>query len=137
MKKQTRSFIILFLMVVIVIIIALIRRNELKKNYVVISGKVTRLETFRGGVDFFVHFKFENKNLNQKGISSIPNSSKSNDFAYLDSVLKNQSLPVIYQKDNIGNNKMLFSKEECEKYKVQLSPQEERIINTIDSLGKK
>lgn len=136
MRKQVYGFIFLFLVVFIGLLIAYIQEKNLEKNFIIVEGNIIGLETTVQNPEVFVRFKFTEINNNHTGMSSVFESHKTHDYKFLDSLLKNQSLPVVYQKNNLGNNKMLFSKKECEKYKVQLSPQEERIINTIDSLVK-
>jgi len=136
MRKQVYRFIILFLVVFIGLSIAYMRDKKLENNFIAIRGDVTGLETTVQNPEVFVRLKFNKINTNHNGMSSIFGSHKTHDFEFLDSLLKNQSLPIVYQKDNPSNKKMLFSKKDCKEYKVQLSPQEDRIINTIDSLVK-
>lgn len=134
MKKQKYGFMFLFLAVILIMLIAYILQKKLENNYIVTRGNVISLETTVQNPEVFVRFNFALGNSNHKGMSSILNSNKMNDFKFIDSILEDKSLPVVYQKGNPDNNKMLLSKKDCKKYKVQLSLQEDRLIRIIDSL---
>lgn len=119
------------------IFIAIYRGKKLDRTYKISTATFSVVDNgIRGSPEVFVDFYFRINNENKKGKTAINNTNSINDFEFLDSLLKNQTLPVIYQNDNPGNNRMLFTKKECEKYKVQLSTKEDRIINEIDSLVK-
>ena len=136
MKGRAYGLIFLLVIVCIGLLIAYFQEERLKNNYITTAGAILNLETTVQNPEVFVRFSFLAGKFDKNGVSSIFNSHKMYDFKFLDSLLKNKSLPVIYQKGNPGNNKMLFSKNDCKIYRVQLSASEEKLINTIDSLTK-
>jgi hypothetical protein len=115
--------------------IAIYRNVHLGRNHRIIRGKITSLEVgVRGNPAVFVNYSFQ---LNQKSIqgkTALLNTNSLRDYKFLHSLLENKSLPIIFQKDNFENNKMLFTKQDFEKYKVTPTYEEEEILTRIDSL---
>ncbi|GAB2808265.1 hypothetical protein GCM10027043_04190 [Ferruginibacter profundus] len=75
------------------------------------------METFPQNIEVFVTYSYIINGKKLKNKSSIPFSKKS-DISFINNTLLHKSLPVIYEKGNIENSMMLFTKTEFLKYKI-------------------
>lgn len=110
---------------------AIFQRKQLENSYLVSIGEIKDVEYTSKSTDYFVSYTFPES----EGIykSSIP-YKKFNDIVFLKTLLKGQKLSVIYQKDKLENNKMLFLQNDYKKYGILPSAVQEGIIKSIDSL---
>jgi hypothetical protein len=114
--------------------IAYKKDEQLDKNYLIVRGYIFNTETFPQSVEIFVSYSFiENGDL-QKSKSSIP-FSKRNKLEFINHLLQNKSLPVVYQIGDPANSKMLFTEREIKKYKVSLDTKSLILIKKIDSIN--
>lgn len=110
---------------------AIFQRKQLEDSYLVSIGEIKDVEYTSKSTDYFVSYTFPES----KGIYNSPIPYKKyNDIVFLKTLLKGQKLFVIYQKDNLENNKMLFLKNDYKKYGIAPSAVQEGIIKSIDSL---
>lgn len=110
---------------------AIFQRKQLENSYLVSIGEIKDVEYTSKSTDYFVSYTFPES----EGIykSPIP-YKKFNDIVFLKTLLKGQKLSVIYQKDKLENNKMLFLQNDYKKYGIVPSAVQEGIIKSIDSL---
>ena len=112
---------------------ALFQKKQLKDNYVITIGKVKDVEYTSKSTDYFVSYIFpENNGISKSSIKYI----KFNDIVFLKILLVNKNFPVVYQKNNPNNNRMLFLEKDYKEYGIVPSQEQSIAINAIDSLLK-
>ncbi|WP_460551744.1 hypothetical protein [Ferruginibacter profundus] len=117
MSKTKRGYLLFFLFIVITLYIAYRQTRNLENNFLVTNGYVENMETFPQNIEVFVTYSYIINGKKLKNKSSIPFSKKS-DISFINNTLLHKSLPVIYEKGNIENSMMLFTKTEFLKYKI-------------------
>jgi len=113
------------------IVYAIFQRKQLEKNYLVSEGEIKNVEYTSKSTDYFVSYTFPEKEGTSK--SSLP-YVRFKDIVFLRTLLEGKKLFVVYQKDNRENNKMLFLGSDYKKYSITPSKEQQKIIQSIDSL---
>jgi hypothetical protein len=135
MKKKLLRFLIFFFVVAVGVFIGLLQKNNLEKDHMNTVGSIFDVETGSKSPDVFAKFSFQINGKEFESNSSIQ-CPKVECFQFLYKLLKGRSLVVIYEKDNPQNCEMLFRREEYEKYKLEITPDQLSLINSIDSIVK-
>lgn len=113
------------------IIYAVYQRNKLEDNYLISIGEIKDVEYTSKSTDYFVSYTFqETEGINKSSIAY----RKFGDIVFLKTLLSGKRLSVIYQKGEPENNRMLFLRKDYRKYGIEPSKEQEKIINTLDSL---
>jgi hypothetical protein len=129
--NKKRQIIIFVAICLVGISYAIYQRNQLETNYLISIGEIKDVEYTSKSTDYFVSYSFPEK----EGINKSPISyRKFRDIVFLKVLLKDKKLSVIYQKGKPENNRMLFLHKDYKKYSIVPSIEQERIIESIDSL---
>jgi len=135
-KKDIIGYVFVLILCGIGFLFAVYKGKELDKNYQVTLGKVYDVETSSKNPDVFAKFRYEISGQIFDHNSSIP-CTHSNCLQFLYSLLKEKSLPVVYQKNDPDNCLMILSLKESAKYQINLTSDQQKIITSIDSMVNK
>jgi len=118
---------------VIVIVIAIISRQRLKSNSTSSSAHVLQVFTARGINGYSVRYVYQ---INGKEYfnSSLLAFNKING-TYLGCLLNNRNLPVVYERSNPQNSRMLFDSKDFGEFNIEVEDSLKRIVSYIDYIA--
>lgn len=136
MKKTNSNMVLVFILIIFIVGIGIFNRGSLENNFEVSIGEITDMGLSRNsGNTIFIKFKFSVKNDLHYGNTGII-CDRHKKYILRD-ILLSKKLLVVYDKKNFDNCKMLFRKSDYSKYKLNISPDYLKVINSVDSICSK